>query len=225
MITNLSLNFLVRVWRLYNFKHWIIWHSTWVILRLELKTGLLNLSLSDCGLTRLNTTLQNSRFSFVPLRHLIPLTLIMVCVWLLWLILVSVNQTAKFVNFLILRIYLREALLVHVCWSGGWNSWWDMVLLNIWSICGRSVVHDVIVVVLLDLFWLNDGNLFSRIGYAWLSSSSACTGHLRFTFWRMLLVVRLLLLIVWVHLRRHGFNRVVSRCHHSWLDARILSLD
>jgi hypothetical protein len=95
-------------------------------------------------------------------------------------------------------------------------------LLNIWSICGRSVVHNVIVIVLLDLFWLNDGNLFSRIGYAWLPSSSACTGHLRFTLWRVLLVVRLLLLIVWVHLRRHGLNRVVSRCHHSWFHARLL---
>jgi hypothetical protein len=76
-------------------------------------------------------------------------------------VLVRVNQATELVHFLVLRVRLRETpLLVHCCGGSCADTGRDVAAL-IWSICRRSVVEDVVVVILLDLFGLDDRDLLS----------------------------------------------------------------
>ena len=64
------------------------------------------------------------------------------------------------------------------------------------GVCGGSVVHKVVVVVLLDLFWLDNGYLLPGVRDARPASSCAGSCDEALAFGDRMLMIYLLLAIV-----------------------------
>ena len=211
LLTNLSFHFLTWICRLDYFKDRVVYVSTWWLL-LHLKLSLLrDLSLSNCWLTRLYASLHHSLLAIVSLL-LLPLWLIMDHVLPLRLALVSVDEASKLIHLFGLSvILLKTALLRHSGWGGSADPRRDLIS---WDrgIRGRTVVHDVTVVVLMNLLGLYDRNLLPRIRNAWSFPLGASSSNLALALWRRLHMVHLNLRVIYSASR---LNWVITSSHES----------